>query len=337
VGALLWELSVATRGNADIQGEISRIEGLKNQSRTGGRLTKSSSLNAMNFDFYNPQLEEEEQYRLVLTHVRDRLAATMRHAEALATGKTAPKIPIWTPIYKSTTQLATDLRRIYKSLHETGDGILAEGKLKELLWRVHTFGLSLTRLDIRQESTRHLEAIDEITSELGLGSYKTWSETTKVQWLTNELHSKRPLLAKGTVWSPKVQELHSKRPLLAKGTVWSPKVQEVLDVFSLIAEVGSEPFGAYVISMATDASDVLAVRLLQAEQGVPAANHLRVVPLFETKGDLEKSPEVMETLFSNSWYSANLSSPPQEATLYSNSWYSMNLSSPPQVAPPPPV
>jgi len=291
VGALLWELSVATRGNADIQGEISRIEGLKNQSRTGGRLTKSSSLNAMNFDFYNPQLEEEEQYRLVLTHVRDRLAATMRHAEALATGKTAPKIPIWTPIYKSTTQLATDLRRIYKSLHETGDGILAEGKLKELLWRVHTFGLSLTRLDIRQESTRHLEAIDEITSELGLGSYKTWSETTKVQWLTNELHSKRPLLA--------------------KGTVWSPKVQEVLDVFSLIAEVGSEPFGAYVISMATDASDVLAVRLLQAEQGVPAANHLRVVPLFETKGDLEKSPEVMETLFSNSWYSANLSSPPQ--------------------------
>lgn len=39
-----------------------------------------------------------------------------------------------------------------RSLHETGDGILAEGKLKELLWRVHTFGLSLTRLDIRQVS-----------------------------------------------------------------------------------------------------------------------------------------------------------------------------------------
>ena len=27
-------------------------------------------------------------------------------------------------------------------------------------------------------------------SYLGLGSYRTWSEQTKVQWLTNELHSK---------------------------------------------------------------------------------------------------------------------------------------------------
>ena len=41
VGALLWELSVATRGNTAIQAEIVRIEGLKNASRTGGRLNKS--------------------------------------------------------------------------------------------------------------------------------------------------------------------------------------------------------------------------------------------------------------------------------------------------------
>lgn len=291
IGSLLWELSVAAKGNAELQTEIATIEGLKNCSRTAGRVTKSGSLDVMNFDFYRPQLEQEEQYRFVLAHIRDRLAATKRHAEALATGQFTPRLPPGIEIYSRTEQLATDLRRIYKSLHECGDGILAEGKLKELLWRVHTFGLSLTRLDIRQESTRHEEAIDEITSELGLGSYKTWSEQTKVQWLTNELHSKRPLLA--------------------KGTKWSPNVQEVLDVFDLIAEVGSEPFGAYVISMATAASDVLAVRLLQKEQGVQNDHHLRVVPLFETKLDLENSPKCIELLFSNSWYAANLSSPPQ--------------------------
>ena len=44
-------------------------------------------------------------------------------------------------------------------------------------------------------------------------------------------------------------------------------MKEVLSVFQMIADVGSEPFGAYVISMATDASDVLAVRLLQKEAG----------------------------------------------------------------------
>ena len=84
--------------------------------------------------------------------------------------------------------------RIYRSLHQCGDGVIAEARLKACLWRVHTFGLSLTRLDIRQESTRHMDVLDELCSYLGLGSYRTWSEETKVQWLTNELHSKRPLL-----------------------------------------------------------------------------------------------------------------------------------------------
>jgi phosphoenolpyruvate carboxylase len=38
---------------------------------------------------------------------------------------------------------------------------------------------------------------------------------------------------------------------------------------------------------------------------------MRVVPLFETKEDLENAPACMELLFNNSWYKANLSSPPQ--------------------------
>jgi hypothetical protein len=39
--------------------------------------------------------------------------------------------------------------------------------------------------------------------------------------------------------------------------------------------------------------------------------HMRVVPLFETKQDLENAPACMNLLFNNSWYKANLSSPPQ--------------------------
>lgn len=113
-----------------------------------------------------------------------------------------------------------------------------------------------------------------------------------MQWLTNELHSKRPLI-----------------PRSFKEEVASANAKEVLDVFDMISAVGSEPFGAYVISMATDASDVLAVRLLQKEAGIQ--DHLRVAPLFETKADLEHCPAVMDLLFKNSWYSANLSSPPQ--------------------------
>lgn len=38
--------------------------------------------------------------------------------------------------------------------------------------QARTFGLFLCRLDIRQESVKHTEAMDAITTYLGLGSYK---------------------------------------------------------------------------------------------------------------------------------------------------------------------
>ena len=41
-----------------------------------------------------------------------------------------------------------------------------------LTLQAHTFGLHLCKLDIRQESVKHSEAIDAITTHLGLGSYK---------------------------------------------------------------------------------------------------------------------------------------------------------------------
>jgi phosphoenolpyruvate carboxylase len=44
---------------------------------------------------------------------------------------------------------------------------------------VRTFGLSLMRLDIRQESTRHTEVIDAITQHLELGSYSEWDEAAR--------------------------------------------------------------------------------------------------------------------------------------------------------------
>lgn len=38
--------------------------------------------------------------------------------------------------------------------------------------QARTFGLFLCKLDIRQESVKHTEALDAITTYLGLGSYK---------------------------------------------------------------------------------------------------------------------------------------------------------------------
>lgn len=38
--------------------------------------------------------------------------------------------------------------------------------------QVSCFGLGMVALDIRQESTRHSDALDAITTHLGIGSYK---------------------------------------------------------------------------------------------------------------------------------------------------------------------
>ena len=54
--------------------------------------------------------------------------------------------------------------------------------------------------------------------------------------------------------------------------------QEVIDTFRMARQIGPDGLGAYIISMARQPSDVLAVELLQKAVGNP--NPQRVVPLF---------------------------------------------------------
>jgi len=60
--------------------------------------------------------------------------------------------------------------------------------------RVACFGPSLVKLDIRQESERHSDVLDGITRYLSLGVYNEWTEPKKIEFLTNELNNKRPLI-----------------------------------------------------------------------------------------------------------------------------------------------
>ena len=137
---------------------------------------------------------------------------------------------------------------------------IADGKLLDLLRRLETFGSHLVTLDIRQESTRHSDVIGEITEALGLGDYQTWSELEKQAFLEAEIANPRPLL-----------------PI---NYVASEPCQEVIDTFRVIANAPREALGCYVISMASQPSDVLAVQLLLKATGGPL--DLPVSPLFET-------------------------------------------------------
>ncbi|WP_171732714.1 phosphoenolpyruvate carboxylase [Vibrio sp. AIC-3] len=220
--------------------------------------------------------DEHEAYRAILKSLRTLLNNTLEVLDAKLHDTEVPK----KETLQNIDQLWTPLYACYQSLHECGMGVIADGSLLDTLRRLKAFGVHLVRLDVRQESTRHSDVLSELTRYLGIGDYDQWSEQDKIAFLTNELSSKRPLLPRD--WEP------------------SEQVKEVLDTCKVIAAQPREAFGAYVISMARTASDVLAVHLLLQECGCPY--RMDVCPLFETLDDLNNSEAVMKQLMSIDLY-----------------------------------
>ncbi len=219
-----------------------------------------------------------EPYRTVVKELRSKLQKTLAYFGELLEGK---QITIeQSEIISNDNELWEPLFDSYKSLHACGMRIIANGGLLDCLRRIRCFGLSLSRLDIRQESTRHEMAIAEITRYIGLGDYSHWTEDDKQAFLVRELSSRRPLIP--TNWTP------------------SAETQEILDTCKVIAEQPEGVISAYVISMAREASDVLAVHLLLKEAGCKYT--IPVAPLFETLDDLDHSEKVMTDLFNIGWY-----------------------------------
>jgi phosphoenolpyruvate carboxylase len=221
-----------------------------------------------------------EPYRAVLREVRDRLRATRAWAEAsLDAGQDVEPGP---EVYLDAAELADVLHLCHRSLEATGHARIGAGRLTDLLRRVAAFGLTLARLDIRQHSARHTAALDVVTSALGLGAYSDWDEPTRIDFLLRELGGRRPLI-------PADLDL-------------PPEARDTIDTFRMLARVPPGSLGAYVISMVSRASDVLAVELLQKEAGIRVP--LRVAPLFETGRDLQQAGATMDALLDLPWYRA---------------------------------
>lgn len=235
-------------------------------------LVEELSMTACNDALSQMTSNRREPYRGVLRELRDKLRLTLRALTEQINEQKAPPATIitreeelWQPAYAC-----------YQSLLDCGMLRIAEGKLLDFLRRIKCFGLHLVRLDIRQDSDHHTEALSELTRFLDLGDYLQWDEEQRQAFLLSELASKRPLIP--TNWQPGAQ------------------VQEVLDTCAVVARQPREALGCYIISMARQASDVLAVELLLKASGLRAP--LPVVPLFETLDDLNRSASVVDQLLS---------------------------------------
>jgi len=277
--------------------------------------TFSEEMNAL-ADTIPNSFDKLEKYRRVIGHLQKRLIKTVKVCEvelaeitqnenlpfALTAG--ADHLDEIEPIlYKA--DLMEPLKVMYDSLVQTGYEGVADGLLIDIIRRLAAFGTTLVRLDIREESTAHKEAVDAITQFLGIGSYKLWDEEAKISFLQAELAGKRPLFRT--------------RDMEKMGL--DAGVLKTLRVFEMAATLNPEALGAYVISQAQTASDVLAVMLLQKQFGMTPDNKnmMRVVPLFETLNDLTNAPEVLDTLFKVSVYTGAVKGKQEVMVGYSDS------------------
>ncbi|WP_299666390.1 phosphoenolpyruvate carboxylase [uncultured Psychromonas sp.] len=218
----------------------------------------------------------DEPYRAILRKLRTELKETLTALSATLQGHESNA----KDIIITTKQLKQPLELCYNSLINMGMASIANGLLLDILRRVNCFGVNLVKLDIRQDGERHGDTLSELTRYLGIGDYNAWNEEDKQAFLLQELNSKRPLIP--SAWKP------------------SADVQEVLDTCRVVAATDPEALGIYIISMARQASDVLAVQLLLKEVGCPF--RIPVAPLFETLDDLNNAADVMKRLYAVDWY-----------------------------------
>lgn len=221
--------------------------------------------------------QRDEPYRACMHQLRRRLQDTKAWAAAATRGQS---VADHLEPLQHLDDIMEPLQLCYRSLLEQGLDTIANGNLLDTLRRVACFGLTLVRLDVRQESSRHTEAMAEICDYYGMPGYADWPEEEKQAFLLKELQSRRPLIPRH--WTP------------------SDHVREVLDTMALLATEAGDGVTCYIISMASEPSDVLSVALLLQDSGV--REHFPVVPLFETLDDLQQSAARMRRLWAIDWY-----------------------------------
>jgi len=177
--------------------------------------------------------------------------------------------------YQRPEELDADLELLEKTLLSTGCLHLIKLHISPLRHKLNIFGFHLATIDIRQNSEYHGIKDGE--------NFADWSEEARCAFLS--------------------EELLSARPFLHDTTSAGEEADSVLNSYRVIADqidnYGMGGIGAFIVSMTRSVSDLLVVYLLQREAGILVqtetglASPIEVVPLYETKDDLDSSQDLL--------------------------------------------
>jgi phosphoenolpyruvate carboxylase len=223
----------------------------------------------------------EEPYRRLFKLVAARLRATRKG---------------WEHGYGRPDELLDDLRVAERALRTQHASFVAEDALRDVIRQVEVFGFHFALLDVRENSSVHRAALDEILGVLGVQEgYAQLGEAERMAVLAREIDDRRPLI-----------------PLDISG--FSAATREVVDTFRTLYDLlrGDHPgtIDSYVISHTTCPSDLLEVLLFMKEVGLARAGghgaELRIVPLFESGETLAASAQTIRALLDTPVYRAAL-------------------------------
>ncbi len=246
----------------------------------------------------NPLSYAHSPYQRKLAFMRFRIQQNLDKTRALISDASAD-ISKYSHAYASENDFLKDLILIRDSLISHGDQKIADLAIKDLIRLVESFGFYLMHLDVRQESTRHTEAVAEILQQSNtFMDYDGLDEDTRIKLLSDLIQ-------------------HQCEGIEFDASQLNDANKETLEVFKVIekmhGEISPHAFGEYVISMTHQASHVLEVMLLATIVGLAGKNNdewfckIRISPLFETIEDLNHIESVLAKLFDDETYTTLLS------------------------------
>ncbi|HZY34689.1 MAG TPA: phosphoenolpyruvate carboxylase [Rhodanobacter sp.] len=189
--------------------------------------------------------------------------------------------------YTSSDELLDDLQLIADSLFQHRGVHAGAYAVERLVCRVRSFGFHLARLDVRQDSRVHDDALAALLAD--------------PDWATRD----------STARADRLRPYASGEAAFAHSA--DANAESLQAVFATLRDSrrshGHDAIGLYIISMARSAADVLAVLALARRGGlVDEAQHvpLNIAPLFETVDDLKNAPATLRALLDDPVYRRHL-------------------------------
>ncbi len=271
---------------------ISLIEELSNELSISNRLAPISGSLERSLEadkLHLPDIWQREKRRTAGEPYR--LKCSYIHARLINTREGVPSGSLHRDGsgYPHPDELTADLDLMAESLSLAKGQLIAEGSVARVRRAVVTFGFQMATLDVREHSSKHRTAVEELFDTVSV-DLKAMGGAQRLQVLSSELAGARPLSSATT-------EL-------------STEVSTTLGAFRAIREAkfryGQQVIESYIISMTETPVDVLEAAVLAREAGLIDLGRgiadIGLVPLVETIDDLKGSGLLLDNLLHNPQY-----------------------------------